>query len=123
MESTQEKNTQTLSANLPDSLTENLNLAHLQDYMRRMVEQRGFAHESPRDTMLLMVEEIGELAKAVRKTSGIKVDSRTPAHQLNLEDELADVLIYLLVLANRCNVDLFKALRQKELKNATRTWK
>jgi len=94
----------------------------LQNYIHRAVEARGFADESPRDIMLLMLEEIGELAKAVRKTSGLKMDASKGGGD-NLQEELADVLIYLLDLANNCHVDLASALLKKEAVNSTRVWK
>lgn len=120
-----QKNTATLKnpTDLPALLTENMSLSHLQNYMEHMVKQRGFEDESARDTMLLMVEEVGELAKAIRKISGIKIEEKSTEHYANVQDELADVLIYLLVLANRSNINLFDALKQKETKNASRVWK
>ena len=106
---------QTISARSP--------LSVLQHYIHRVVVQRGFADESPRDIMLLMVEEVGELAKALRKYIGLKIDSEKADRYAAVSDELADVLIYLLDLADSCDIDLYQAFLDKEKKNHKRFWK
>lgn len=95
----------------------------LQQYIHNMVARRGFDKETPRDVLLLMVEEVGELAKAVRKCSGLKSDEERKDRYPVLEGELADVFIYLLDLANLLNISLFHALHEKERENEKRTWK
>jgi dCTP diphosphatase len=42
----------------------------------------------------------------------------TPKERTNVEDELADVFIYLVLLADRCKVDLPTAILNKMKKNA-----
>jgi len=70
----------------------------------------------------LLGEEIGELFKAVRKhDANLRVDENSKIG--SLEEELADVLIYLCAVANKHNIDLEQAFRKKEEKNKTRTWK
>lgn len=91
-----------------------------QAYVAAMVAQRGFDKESLPEIMLLMVEEVGELAKVVRKAHGLHIDASSV--QSTAQDELADVFIYLLDLANNLGVDLEEAFRSKEAKNKQRTW-
>ena len=98
-------------------------VAVLQQYIHDMVVRRGFDKETPRDVLLLMVEEVGELAKAIRKRSGIKSDEEKQERYPALEGELADVFIYLLDLANLLNISLFHALHEKEQENEKRSWK
>ncbi|OJI06926.1 hypothetical protein BK004_02190, partial [bacterium CG10_46_32] len=71
----------------------------------------------------LMVEEVGELAKALRKYLGLKSDEDRKDRYPALEGELADVFIYLLDLANLLNISLFHALHEKERENEKRSWK
>lgn len=97
-------------------------LATLQQYIHEMVVRRGFDKETPRDVLLLMVEEVGELAKAVRKYSGLKLDEERKERYPKLEGELADVFIYLLDLANLLEISLFHALHEKEQENEKRSW-
>ena len=47
---------------------ENTTLREIQEYIDEMVNIRGWQNETPQDTMLLLTEEIGELAKEVRKS-------------------------------------------------------
>lgn len=108
--------------NLPE-ITESSSLKELQEYAHQAVLKRGFDKESPRDIMLLMVEEVGELAKSLRKFIGLKTDAEKSEKYSKVQEELADVLFYLLDLAGSCNIDLFQAFKEKEEKNNQRTWK
>lgn len=93
-------------------------LAPLQRYYARIAERRGWSEESARDTLLLMTEEIGELARAVRKQAGL---ARDDADNLGpVGHELADVQLYLVHLANALGVDLAEAVTEKESLNAAR---
>jgi NTP pyrophosphatase (non-canonical NTP hydrolase) len=89
----------------------------LQEYYGRMADVRGFAGESPQDTLLLLVEEVGELAQAVRKSLGIARASDASHDPAN---ELADVQLYVLHLANVMNLDLAAAVAAKERVNDAR---
>jgi NTP pyrophosphatase (non-canonical NTP hydrolase) len=102
-------------------LKENPKLSDFQNYVADMVKERGFDHESLGDIFMLFLEECGEMAKAARKAHGIKTDANSKIHDLN--QEIADVFIYLLDICNKFNVDLEKAFRDKEEINKKRTWK
>lgn len=93
----------------------------LQAYYGRAAHRRGWSDESPRDTLLLLTEELGELARAVRKSEGISRDGDW--NEINLGHELADVQLYLLHLANGVGVDLARAVTEKERINAQRVAK
>lgn len=98
-------------------------LAELQVYIHHMVKKRGFDKETPKDVMLLMVEEVGELAKALRKYSGLKIDEKKSEKYTAVEEEIADVLIYLVDLANLLGASLFDVFLAKEKENEKRSWK
>ena len=97
-------------------------IEQLQTYIRDMVERRGFEDESAQDVLLLMTEEVGELAKAARKYVGLKSEENRQDRYSTLESEMADVFIYLLQLANLFEVSLVDALYEKERENEKRTW-
>ena len=99
-----------------------LTLKELQDYVHDMTELRGFERETIEHAMLLLVEEVGELAKATRNLLGIR-SSRKRDLRKNVREELADCLIYLLDIANLANVDLENAVREKERRNSRRKWR
>lgn len=64
----------------------------------------------------------GELAKALRKYVGLKIDQDKKDRYSQLEHELADVFIYLLDLSNVCKIDLLKSFKEKEHENNKRFW-
>ncbi|RMG73622.1 MAG: RS21-C6 protein, partial [Bacteroidetes bacterium] len=75
------------------------------------------------ETFLLFMEEVGELAKAIRRHRDLYTETGTPPPAPEaLAEEFADVLSYLMELANRHQVDLTDAYRDKEAQNAARDW-
>jgi len=62
---------------------------------RKRDEERGIEK-----TMLWVVEEVGELAEAVRKGS-------------NVGEEIADVMAWLVSLANLCDIDVEEEILKK----------
>ena len=102
-------------------LTAHPTLPELQQYIDEVCKERGWTKDSYAEKFLLFTEEVGELAKEIRKTQGLYQEKARQKH-LSLEEEFADVLSYLLDLANYFQVDLEKAFREKEQVNATRTW-
>jgi NTP pyrophosphatase (non-canonical NTP hydrolase) len=103
------------------SLKEEPILKDFQKYVSEMETERGFDNEPTIQKCLLLGEEVGELFKAVRKSENIKIDHNSDVG--TIENELADVLIYLLEIANRYDIDLEKAFRDKEEINKKRSWK
>ena len=103
-------------------LTPQASLQEIQQHMHEMTKKRGFEDETASDTMLLMVEEVGELAKALRKQQGLKVDLERIEKISQVADEIADIFIYLLILSDQLGVNLFDAFSMKEQKNNQRTW-
>lgn len=94
----------------------------LQEYTKNMIKTRGFDNETPQDILLLLTEEVGELAKEIRKSTHIKLDSNQSRTQ-NLDKEIADVFNYILALCVATDVDLFEAFKGKEEINFNREWK
>jgi NTP pyrophosphatase (non-canonical NTP hydrolase) len=93
-------------------------LERLQSYYRNAAARRGWDAESAQDALLMMTEELGELARAVRRTSGLSRDGAYP--DVEVGSELADVQLYLVHLANILGVDLASAVTHKERINAER---
>ncbi len=71
----------------------------------------GFNSESVEQKFLLLIEEVGEFAKAARKHIGMKTGSHSK--DFHLEEEAADVFYVLTDVANKLNIDLEKALEKK----------
>jgi NTP pyrophosphatase (non-canonical NTP hydrolase) len=96
-------------------------LKDLQHYLDEVCQERGWTKDSPSEKFVLFIEEVGELAKAMRKTAGL-YEERAKQRDMSLEEEFADVLSYLLDLANAYRIDLEKAFRAKEEINRSRAW-
>ncbi len=95
-------------------------LKKLQAYVKRTGKERGFSDETIQDSFMLLVEEIGEVAKALRPLHGVKTASDSV--QSELSHELADVQLLLLSLCNKLDINLADAVIAKEKKNRKRTW-
>lgn len=105
-----------------DELNPHSSLRVLQTHVKHMVVKRGFDKETKRDKLLLMLEEFGELAGALRNKVGLKVDKKKATLHDDVKLELADILFYLLDLSETCNIDLFEAFLEKERLNSEREW-
>jgi NTP pyrophosphatase (non-canonical NTP hydrolase) len=99
-------------------MMKDLTLRDYQDQIKKLVVERGYDQETVSEVFGLLVEEVGELAKAIRKVNGQKVhlDSRT--HEVG--EEMADVFWLVIDLCNRLNIDLAQAFEAKEMKNQKR---
>lgn len=105
-------------------LQKDTSLKSLQQYVERVLKERGFDDEMVAQKFMLLLEEMGEFAHAARKHADIKVDeAKWKDNEQNLNDEAADVLMYLLDICNKLNIDLTEAFIAKEEKNRKRTWK
>ncbi len=111
-----------MSVEALNKLEETASLPALQDYIRRMVAERGFEGETPKELLILLTEELGELAREIRKISDMKYDVKKERSG-NMEGELADIFIYLLSMCNVLGVDLFTAFKDKERINCSREWR
>jgi NTP pyrophosphatase (non-canonical NTP hydrolase) len=95
-------------------------LNEVQRYVADMEKERGFADRSVINQCLLLGEEVGELFKAVRKAEDLPVAATSIVG--TVEEELADVLIFLCAIANRYGISLEEALQRKEAVNENRAW-
>jgi NTP pyrophosphatase (non-canonical NTP hydrolase) len=102
------------------SLNQKPTLLDFQQYVRELEDERGFADQNILQKCLMLGEEVGELFKAIRKSENIKIDRNSTFG--SIEEELADVLIFMCSIANRYNIDLEKAFREKEEINKKRIW-
>mgnify|MGYP000442924206 CR=1 FL=1 len=93
----------------------------LQNYINNVLEIRGFNNKS---IELKLMEEVGELAKSIRKDSTrLPIDRCKINNYSSIEEEIADVLIVLFSIANKLQIDLYDAFLKKEKENIKRKWK
>ena len=109
---------------LYELLNEKNTLNEIQNYIKDVIKIRGFSEQKVQDKMLLLLEETGELAKAIRKTiPEASVDYERIENYTDIEEEVADVFIVLVSICNRLNINLYDAIIKKEEKNIKRQWK
>ena len=105
-------------------LNEKSSLNEIQSYIKEIITIRGFSKQKVQDKMLLLLEETGELAKAIRKTlPEASIDYDKIENYTDIEEEIADVFIVLVSICNRLNINLYGAMKKKEEKNIKRQWK
>src|SRR4029450_6716964 len=98
-------------------------LADLREIVRRFVEERDWRQfHSPKNLSMSLAIEAAELMEPfhwvdIDEPRAIARDQQTLAA---IRDEIADVLCYLLALANELNLDLSQAIRDKMVKNAAK---
>lgn len=104
-----------------NKLDDNSNLADIQKYISVMMEANNFNNTSL-ELLCYLTEEIGELAKEIRKKEQNMDMDIKKEYDSCLEHEIADVFIYLLAICNLYNIDLLKAFKVKEKINLNRIW-
>ena len=88
MENTQQK--------LLNKLSKESSINEIQNYIKKIMEIRGFNKEKSSEKILLLIEEVGELAKAIRKNENkLGIDKTKEYNYSSIESEIADVFIVL----------------------------
>jgi dCTP diphosphatase len=100
-----------------------VNVAELAKALNQFATERDWAQfHSPKNLVMALTGEVGELAEIFQWMS--EEDSKSaaisPSTAMKVRDELADVLLYLVRLADMLGVDLDDAARQKLATNAAK---
>jgi len=103
-------------------LSKESSVEELQKYIKDMIQVRGFRN-SLLERMCLLTEEMGELAKEVRKTDKNLAIDMNKQYSSNLENEITDVFICLMGMCELIDMDIVKGLKNKEEINFNREWK
>lgn len=104
-----------------NKINENSTLKEIQEYITKMMEANGF-HNTPLELFCYLTEEVGELAKEIRKTEqNMEMDVKKE-YDSCLKYEIADIFIYLLAICDFYHIDLLEAFQSKEKINLDRDW-
>ena len=104
-----------------NTLPEKPTLNDYQLFIKEFCTEKGWDKNNHLEIFLLFMEEVGELAKAMRNADKLyQEEGKTTGFEL--EEEFADVFNYLLDLANYFKVDLETAFRNKNEINKNRKW-
>ena len=91
-------------------LADDFTIRELQEYIRA----RDFKPGMEQGYFLKLVEEVGELAEVIRKDKRLGSDRDIKG---TVDEELYDVLYYVLALANLYGIDMQKTCLSKEAVN------
>ena len=95
-----------------------------EQYIKAVNTVRGFEEQPIEERMLLLTEEIGELAKSIRKNAtNMSTDVNKQYSYDSIESEVSDCLYVLASVCNKLDIDMFKCLKEKEKENIHRVWK
>jgi dCTP diphosphatase len=91
-------------------------LAEIRDASRAFIADREWQKfQDPKSSLLALVGEVGELAELLQWLPATKARDLLREEPLNtrVSEEIADVLVYLVGLADQCGVDLRAAALHK----------
>ena len=83
----------------------------MQREVDRWINEIGKGYFPPLANMVMLTEEVGELARVIVRKYGPQTSKASDLDR-NLEEELADVLWVVACLANQTGVDLTEAFRK-----------
>jgi NTP pyrophosphatase (non-canonical NTP hydrolase) len=94
-------------------------LLKLRDALRQFASERDWDQfHSPKNLAIALSVEAGELLEHYQWVSETDSALMTPEHRERVRHEMADVLLYLIRLADKLNVDLAAAAVEKIQLNA-----
>lgn len=94
-------------------------LIDLRDRLRSFAAKRDWEQfHSPKNLAMALIVEAGELVEHFQWLTEAESQQPPPDTRAKIEEELADVLLYLIRLADRLGVDLEQAARAKIERNA-----
>lgn len=96
-----------------------MTIKEAQNTVDQWIKTHGVRYFSELTNMVILTEEVGELARVMARTYGEQSFKETDKAK-SLPDEMADVLWVLLCLANQTGVDLETALKENLQKKTER---
>ena len=102
-------------------IAQNPTISELQKFIENKCIERGWTERTDVERVMMLAEEIGEVAKEIRKHTG-KFGHNKPENTDDLASELIDVLNWIVDIANNNKIDLGVAFQKKWQHNDRRTW-
>jgi dCTP diphosphatase len=97
------------------------NLVQLREILRQFAADRDWDQfHSPKNLAAALSVEAAELLECFQWLTEDQSRKLTPPQQQQVREEMADVLNYLVRLADKLDVDLLEAAREKIAKNAVK---
>ncbi|MBW3015235.1 nucleotide pyrophosphohydrolase [Candidatus Woesearchaeota archaeon] len=91
----------------------------IQEKLREFNEERNWIGLKPKELLIALMSEVGELADCYRWLSHEDVEKLhiDPEKRKKVEEEIADIFIYLIHLCRESNIDIVKIIDEKIEKN------
>ena len=94
-------------------------LTGLRDTLREFCAARNWhSYHTPKNLAMALIVEAAELVEHFQWSTPDESQSLSPEQAAAVRDEVADVLIYLVEIADVLGIDLIAAARDKIVKNA-----
>lgn len=95
-------------------------LQELQKRVAAFVDERDWRqfHEDPKNILLALASEVGELMEVYRYTTVEQAQARAQERKEEVNDEVADILYNLLLFCEENGINLEKAFADKERRRA-----
>ncbi len=94
-------------------------LESVREQIRSFMAERAWRQfHNPKDLAIAISIEAAELMEQFLWRNGTEIDARVASHEAAIRDELADIGIYLVELADVMGVDLLEAMARKLDANA-----
>ncbi|GFN99613.1 Dctp pyrophosphatase 1 [Plakobranchus ocellatus] len=109
------------TANSKNSHFSNITFEELRQLNDKFIKERNWDQfHSPRNVLLAMVGEVGELAEIFQWKGEVSegLPELSPEEREHVGQEVSDILIYLIDFASRCKIDLPAAAMKKMEANA-----
>ena len=96
-----------------------MNVEEIQKRLRKFATDRDWEKfHSPKNLTMALSVEVAELVEIFQwSNSGGLDEIENPDIRKNIEEELADIFIYLLKISDKLNIDIEKSIHQKIEKN------
>ena len=95
-----------------------MDISSLQEKLAAFADERDWnQYHSPKNLVMALTGEVGELSEKFQWLTESQAESLTQQQFEGVRDEVADVQIYLLLLADRLDIDLLDAVDRKIAKN------
>jgi NTP pyrophosphatase (non-canonical NTP hydrolase) len=96
-----------------------MTITEAQESVDKWIKDYGVRYFSELTNMVLLTEEVGELARIIARVYGDQ-SSKQNDTKSNLSDEIADILFVVICIANQTGVNLEKALEDNLIKKTLR---
>jgi NTP pyrophosphatase (non-canonical NTP hydrolase) len=93
----------------------------LQDALVEFAQQRNWDQfHTPKNLVMALSGEVGELIEIFQWLTPEQSQQLPPQKKQHASEEIADVMMYLLRLADKCDIDVMQACQEKIQQNAAK---